>query len=290
MATNNKEFTAKNGIISKGKITGPAATTSLAPLNLPHGTAPTSPTNGDVWTTTGGLYARINGSTVGPFGTGGGGSTFDAITTTSGSATAATLWSDITTGSITIGNGLTSGNVNIGNGSSSGNTIIKSPQLYIGATNNQQVIITGGATNHGMEFGRVDGTASTPYIDFHSSSTASDYDFRMINTGTATPGTSGGGYMEWLGKLIQLNAPTGQYPALTLKSSNASGYYPAFFNFTRTGLSDAATPDNSSVGTFRFDGRDAANSYANFAEIEAGIGTNATGGAPATITFRLALS
>lgn len=367
MATTNKEFRAKNGIISAGKITGPTPTTSLASFNFPHGTAPSAPSNGDAWTTTSGFYVRINGTTVGPLGTGGGGSTFDAITTTSGSATAATLWSDVTTGSITIGNGLTSGNVNLGNSSMSGAVVAKSNQMYVGSTNlqqfiftggatshsleigrqdgtsstpyidfhsgttatdydvrvianggngssgngdltvtgnklttpnaltigntsGQQVVFTAGATNHGIEIGRVDGTSSTPFIDFHSSSTAADYDFRMINTGTATPGTSGGGYMEWWGKLIQLNAPTGQNPTLTLQSANGAGYYPAFFNFTRTGLSGAATPDNVSIGTFRFDGRDGAGSYASFAEIEVGIGTNATGGAPADITFRTATS
>lgn len=37
-------------------------------LNLVHGAAPTAPTNGDLWTTTAGLYARVNGTTVGPYG------------------------------------------------------------------------------------------------------------------------------------------------------------------------------------------------------------------------------
>ena len=44
----------------------PATTTSLASLRVPHGTAPTSPVNGDIWSTTAGLYVRINGGTVGP--------------------------------------------------------------------------------------------------------------------------------------------------------------------------------------------------------------------------------
>lgn len=43
-----------------------ASTTSLASLNVPHGSAPTTPVDGDIWTTTAGLYVRINGSTVGP--------------------------------------------------------------------------------------------------------------------------------------------------------------------------------------------------------------------------------
>lgn len=46
-------------------LTG-ASTASLASVRLPHGTAPTSPVDGDMWTTTGGLFVRINGATVGP--------------------------------------------------------------------------------------------------------------------------------------------------------------------------------------------------------------------------------
>ena len=49
-----------------GQATLGASTTSKASLNAPHGTAPTSPTNGDVWTTTAGIYVRVNGTTIGP--------------------------------------------------------------------------------------------------------------------------------------------------------------------------------------------------------------------------------
>jgi len=44
-----------------------APTTGASGFNLPHGTAPSSPNNGDVWTTTGGLYGQINGVTQGPY-------------------------------------------------------------------------------------------------------------------------------------------------------------------------------------------------------------------------------
>lgn len=47
-----------------GALLATAATTSRTSLRIPHGTAPTSPTNGDIWTTTVGVFARINGSTV----------------------------------------------------------------------------------------------------------------------------------------------------------------------------------------------------------------------------------
>ena len=46
-----------------GKQTLPASTTSAAPLNLGAGVAPTSPTDGDLWATTSGIFARINGVT-----------------------------------------------------------------------------------------------------------------------------------------------------------------------------------------------------------------------------------
>lgn len=43
-------------------ITAPS-TASNAGLNVPPGVAPTTPNNGDIWSTTTGLYTRVNGST-----------------------------------------------------------------------------------------------------------------------------------------------------------------------------------------------------------------------------------
>lgn len=40
-----------------------ASTTTQASLNIPHGVAPTSPVDGDVWSTTAGLFIRVNGVT-----------------------------------------------------------------------------------------------------------------------------------------------------------------------------------------------------------------------------------
>lgn len=53
------------------EIIAPAATTGIPSIRMPHGTAPSTPTNGDVWTTTAGMYVRINGTTVGPLSAGG---------------------------------------------------------------------------------------------------------------------------------------------------------------------------------------------------------------------------
>lgn len=49
-----------------GQIRGPACTTSIASFRAPHGTAPSAPVNGDIWTTTAGIYVHINSGTVGP--------------------------------------------------------------------------------------------------------------------------------------------------------------------------------------------------------------------------------
>jgi hypothetical protein len=58
-------FDGNVGIVD-GKLTAAASTASFAGFNLPQGTAPASPADGDLWTTTTGVYARISGVTVGP--------------------------------------------------------------------------------------------------------------------------------------------------------------------------------------------------------------------------------
>lgn len=54
-----------------GKVTIQPSSTTTAPLNVGAGTAPSAPVNGDVWSTSSGLYAQINSATVGPFSAGG---------------------------------------------------------------------------------------------------------------------------------------------------------------------------------------------------------------------------
>lgn len=50
-------------ITASGLLTTPASTTASAGATFPHGAAPTSPVNGDFWTTTAGAFVRINGVT-----------------------------------------------------------------------------------------------------------------------------------------------------------------------------------------------------------------------------------
>jgi hypothetical protein len=49
-----------------GKLTLAAGTTGSASENIPAGVAPTSPNNGDIWTTATGLFVRAGGVTIGP--------------------------------------------------------------------------------------------------------------------------------------------------------------------------------------------------------------------------------
>lgn len=74
-----------------GKLNTVASGTANAGVNIPHGSAPTTPTNGDIWSTTAGLFFRANGTTQGPL-TGGtftGGTLSSALITTASVAGAA---------------------------------------------------------------------------------------------------------------------------------------------------------------------------------------------------------
>jgi hypothetical protein len=50
--------------IFTGKVTTAASTTGSAGFNIAHGTAPTVAANGDVWTTTSGMFVNLNGTNM----------------------------------------------------------------------------------------------------------------------------------------------------------------------------------------------------------------------------------
>lgn len=64
----------KAGDGMQGLLTTIAPTTAIAGFRLNHGVTPTSPVNGDLWTTISGLFVQINGSTIGPLTAGAAGS------------------------------------------------------------------------------------------------------------------------------------------------------------------------------------------------------------------------
>ena len=63
-STAGASYVLKAGDTMTGKLVTTATTSPAAGFNLPHGTAPSSPVNGDLWTTTAGLYARVNSATL----------------------------------------------------------------------------------------------------------------------------------------------------------------------------------------------------------------------------------
>lgn len=71
LATDRKPLVSASGQIKAlpagDKIVVNASATGGASIQLPPGAAPSAPADGDIWTTTAGLYARINGATVGPY-------------------------------------------------------------------------------------------------------------------------------------------------------------------------------------------------------------------------------
>lgn len=120
-ADESTDFNAQMIISSAGILTptsyinAPAATTSIPSIRLPHGTAPSSPTNGDVWTTSAGIYVQINGSTVGPLGTGGGGSTPTVVSRFNG-AVGSAVTTTTTETSLLTGFATTAGSLTLGAG------------------------------------------------------------------------------------------------------------------------------------------------------------------------------
>jgi hypothetical protein len=110
-------------IDQNGKVSTIPSTTANAGFNVAHGVAPTTPVNGDIWTTTSGLFMRQNGSTKQYVDLDGtqtinGAKTFSGANQTLGNATAA--------GTINVGTGATiSGatkTLNIGTAGVSGST------------------------------------------------------------------------------------------------------------------------------------------------------------------------
>jgi hypothetical protein len=129
-------------IDANGKVNTIASeATNGAGFNIAHGAAPTTPVNGDVWTTTSGVFARINAGTqqlmsLGNTQTVSGSITFSNATQTLGNSTAAST--------INIGTGATltatTKAINIGtNGVSGSTTNITLGSATSGATNAIQV-------------------------------------------------------------------------------------------------------------------------------------------------------
>jgi hypothetical protein len=146
-------------IDANGKVSTIASTTANAGFNVAHGAAPTTPTNGDVWTTTGGLFARINGgtrqfATLSDGFTYSGNNTFAGPTLVFGNTTAASTVNiatgatlTATTKAVNIGtNGVAGSTTNIAIGSTTGTSTTTLQGSTVGATLAADTNTTGLAT------------------------------------------------------------------------------------------------------------------------------------------------
>lgn len=80
---------------------------------------------------------------------------------------------------------------------------------------------------------------------------------------------------------------TSGYPQLLLQSSQATGYSPGVFTFSRQGANSAATPSNTRLGEIRFAGLDTNAGYSVYSQIWSDLGINASGGGDGTLYFGL---
>jgi hypothetical protein len=150
-----------DGISVDGKIQGSASTTGRATLNIPHGAAPTSPVNGDMWTTSAGLFVRINGATVGPVGTSG--------ITGSGVANRVTYWSG--TSAITSSANLTFDGTDFAHGGT-GTFVTGTGQVSL----NGAVVAAGAVTVSGLLLTAASGTGAAGFRLPHGAAPTSPVD------------------------------------------------------------------------------------------------------------------
>ena len=163
------------GATFTGKVNTVLASTTAAGLNVPHGAAPTSPVNGDIWSTTSGLFARINNSTkqfgaLGDTNTFTGTNTFSGATVSFGTSTAASTINvgtgatlTATTKAVNIGTaGVAGSTTNIAVGSTTGTSTTTLQGNTSGVTLAQNTNTTGLATT---AFVLAQASAITPVVD-----------------------------------------------------------------------------------------------------------------------------
>jgi hypothetical protein len=228
-------------IDANGKFnTVPSEATNGAGFNIPHGTAPTTPVNGDIWTTTGGIFWRQNGSTqqaadVGSTQTISGNKTFSNANVSFGTSTAA--------GTINVGTGATiSGStkaVNIGTAGASGSTT----NVTIGSSvagSGVNVTVNGVLTTTGATQTIGNSTAAST-VNIGTGATISG------STKTVNIGTSGAtGSTTVVNIANNISGPSG---ASTINIGTATPSSNVVLNGNVTTTTQAADTNNTSLAT-----------------------------------------
>ena len=184
LATTLGSYALRSGATFTGEIITAASTTTTAGLTLPHGTAPSTPQNGEIWTTTAGLFYQINGATISPATLAGG--TFTGKITT---ATATTAGAGFRIPTVSAGNAPTTptaGDMWIVSGVT-GSLVFQGNGTQTVATLGYTQTFTGNNTFSGatLNFGNAT-TATTIGLGNGATATATT---KTVNVGTA--GTSG---------------------------------------------------------------------------------------------------
>lgn len=143
---------------------------------------PTNPRTGDIWYNSAVNKLKALLST-----------TVELVTT--GVANTFTALQTFTSG-LTVSSGTTTtGTTNTGALTANG--------AITGQVSGVTVIAMSNDANGSIELGKVNGTGTTPFIDFHAGATATDYDFRLIASGGT--GSTGGGTLELVGGKTQIS-------------------------------------------------------------------------------------
>jgi hypothetical protein len=156
-----------------------------------------------------------------------------------GTQTTQNLWNTVAT---TVNAwGAATGGINIGS-AAGGILTVRSPTAIIASGATGQVSV-GGDNNGAIEIGRAGrATAGTPFIDFHSSTSGSDFDVRLIASGGTAAG--GDGTLDINAALTRVNGTLNVTTITGLTSINPDG----------DGISSSYSDQNPTINGVTFGG------------------------------------
>jgi hypothetical protein len=211
-------------IDQNGKVSTIPSTTANAGFNVAHGVAPTTPVNGDIWTTTSGLFMRQNGSTKQYV-------DLDGTQTINGAKT-------FSNANLTLGNSTAASTYNLGTGA----TLTATTKAINIGTNG----VSGSTTNIAIGSAVSGATSSITLngVAIASASTTSRPSLRIPHGSAPTTPTNGDLWTETTGIFVRINGASQQLVPFTALSTYAALGSPAF---TGTPTAPTATVDTNTT-------------------------------------------